>query len=157
MSRLTLWFDLYKLLIFSDLWIKKEKRLPHVFWLHFLYKWGFNSRSSHTKNSKNSTLPLGVTLSIIRYVSRVKWSNQGKGVAPFPTPRCFTYFKGSLRVRSLTLFITYLYIKTVYIYIYVCVCVCVYYIVRVLVVTKSLCGYASSQVQYNMERAQYLG
>ena len=28
-----------------------------------------------------------LTLSIIRYGSRVKWSNPGKGVAPFPTPR----------------------------------------------------------------------
>ena len=31
------------------------------------------------------------------------------------------------------------------------------YIIRVLVVTKSLCGYVSNQVQYNMESAQYLG
>ena len=28
-----------------------------------------------------------LTLSIIRYVSRVKWSNPGKRVAPSPTPR----------------------------------------------------------------------
>ena len=27
----------------------------------------------------------------IRYVSRVKWRNQGKGVAPSPTPRCSSY------------------------------------------------------------------
>ena len=43
-----------------------------------------------------------------------------------------------------------------------CVCVCIYiyiyiYIIRVLVVTKSLCGYVSNQVQYNMDSAQYLG
>ena len=37
-------------------------------------------------------------------------------------------------------------------------CVCMYiYIIRVLVVTKSLRGYASNQVQYNIESAQYLG
>ena len=36
---------------------------------------------------------------------------------------------------------------TIYIYIY---------IMRVLVVSKSLCGYVSNQVQYNMESAQYL-
>ena len=29
-----------------------------------------------------------LTLSIIRYGSRVKWSNPGKGVAPSPTPWC---------------------------------------------------------------------
>ena len=39
-----------------------------------------------------------LTLSIIRYVSRVKKSNPGKGVAPSPTPRCSSYRKGSLRV-----------------------------------------------------------
>ena len=39
-----------------------------------------------------------LTLSIIRYVSRVKWSNPGKGVATSPTPRCCSYRKGSLRV-----------------------------------------------------------
>ena len=33
-------------------------------------------------------IPLCLTLSIIRYVSRVKWSNPGKGVAPSPTPQC---------------------------------------------------------------------
>ena len=31
------------------------------------------------------------------------------------------------------------------------------YIITVLVVTKSLCGFVMNQVQYNMESAQYLG
>ena len=35
---------------------------------------------------------------IIRYVSRVKLSNPEKGVAPSPTPRCSSYWKGCLRV-----------------------------------------------------------
>ena len=39
-----------------------------------------------------------LTLSNIRYESRVKWSNPGKGVAPYPTPRCSSYWKGSLLV-----------------------------------------------------------
>ena len=30
-------------------------------------------------------------ISIIRYVSRVKWSNPGKGVAPSLIPRCCSY------------------------------------------------------------------
>ena len=33
-----------------------------------------------------------------KVLSRVKWSNPGKGVAPSPTPRCSSYWKGSLRV-----------------------------------------------------------
>ena len=43
-------------------------------------------------------IPPGLTLSIIRYGSRVKWSNPGKGVVPSPTPCCSCYLKGSLRV-----------------------------------------------------------
>ena len=41
-------------------------------------------------------MPLCLTLSIIRYVSRVKWSNPGKGVALSPTPQCRSYWKGNL-------------------------------------------------------------
>ena len=33
-----------------------------------------------------------------KVLSRVKWSNPGKGVAPSPTPRYSSYRKGSLRV-----------------------------------------------------------
>ena len=36
-------------------------------------------------------IPPCLTLSNIRYVSRVKWSNPQKGVAPSPTPRCSSY------------------------------------------------------------------
>ena len=39
-----------------------------------------------------------LTLSIIRYISRVKWSNPRKGVVPFPTPWCCSYWKGRLQV-----------------------------------------------------------
>ena len=40
----------------------------------------------------------------------------------------------------------------IYIYIYIYI-----YIITVLVITKSLCGFVSNQVHYNMESAQYLG
>ena len=39
-----------------------------------------------------------LTLSNIRYVSRVNWSNPGKGVVPSLTHRCSSYWKESLRV-----------------------------------------------------------
>ena len=39
-----------------------------------------------------------LTLGNIRYVSRLKWSSPGKGVAPSSTPRYSSYWKGSLRV-----------------------------------------------------------
>ena len=43
-------------------------------------------------------IPPSLTLSDIRYVSKVKWSNPGKGVAPSPTPWCSSYWKRSLLV-----------------------------------------------------------
>ena len=43
-------------------------------------------------------MPPCLTPSIIRYWSRVKWSNPGKGVAPSPTSRCSSYREGSLWV-----------------------------------------------------------
>ena len=62
-------------------------------------------------------MPPCLTLSIIRYGSKVKWSNPGKRVAPSPTHWSSSYWKGSLRApldygRQL-----YIYIY-IYIYIY---------------------------------------
>ena len=45
------------------------------------------------KTQKWYLMPPWLTLiNIKRYVSRVKWSNTEKGIAPFPTPRCVTYW-----------------------------------------------------------------
>ena len=41
---------------------------------------------------------LCLTLSIIKHISRVKWSNPGKSVAPSSTPWCCSYWKESLWV-----------------------------------------------------------
>ena len=43
-------------------------------------------------------MPPCLKLIIIRYGTRVKWSNPGNGVAPSPAPRCNGYCKGSLRL-----------------------------------------------------------
>ena len=43
-------------------------------------------------------IPPSLTFSIIRYISRVKRKNPGKGVAPSPTPQCSSYWKGSLQI-----------------------------------------------------------
>ena len=51
-----------------------------------------------SKTQKCYLMPPCLTLSIIRYGSRVKWNNAGKGVAPSPTPWCRSYRKGSLWV-----------------------------------------------------------
>ena len=55
---------------------------------------------SYQRLKKWYLMPPYLTLRIIRYGSRVKWSNPGKGVAPSPTPWCSSYRKGSLRLWS---------------------------------------------------------
>ena len=40
-------------------------------------------------------MPPCLTLSIIRYVLRVKWSNPGKEIAPSPTLLCSSSWKGT--------------------------------------------------------------
>ena len=57
-------------------------------------------------------MPPCLTLSIIRYGSRVKWSNPGKGAAPSHTPWCSSYRKESLWVALD-------YGRQLYIYIYI--------------------------------------
>ena len=63
---------------------------------------------SYQRLKKSYLIPPCLTLRNIRYVSRVKWSNPWKGVAPSSTPRCSSYWKGSFRIaldysRHLTL------------------------------------------------------
>ena len=63
----------------------------------------FNFRSCHTKDfQKWYLISPCLTLSNIMYVSRVKWSNQKKGVVPSPTLRCRSYWKGGIRSLSTT-------------------------------------------------------
>ena len=50
------------------------------------------------KTLKWYLIPPWLTHSNIRYASRVKWSNPGKGAVLSPTPRCSSYWKGSLLV-----------------------------------------------------------
>ena len=59
----------------------------------------FNHKSSHTKDFKKLFLMAPcLTRHIIRFGSRIKWSNPVNGVASSPTSRCSRYWKGSLRV-----------------------------------------------------------
>ena len=54
--------------------------------------WGsISSRVIPKTLKKWYLITLCLTLSIIKYVSRVKWSNTGKGVVPPHTPRCNSY------------------------------------------------------------------
>ena len=87
--------------------------------------WVQSQVESYQRLKKWYLMPPCLTLSIIRYGSRVKWSNPGNGVAPSPTPWCSSYRKGSLRVtldygRQL-----YFYIL-IYIYIYIYTCINIY-------------------------------
>ena len=72
---------------------------------------------SYQRLKKWYLVPPCLTVSIIRWGSRVKWSNLGKGVAPSLIPWCSSYWKGSLWVtldNGRQLYNLYIYI---YIYI----------------------------------------
>ena len=60
--------------------------------------WVQSQVASYQRLEKWYLIPPCLTLSNIKYVSRVKWSNPGKGVAPSPTPGYSSYWKGSLLV-----------------------------------------------------------
>ena len=60
--------------------------------------WIQSQVESYQRLKKCYLIPPCLTLSIIRYGSRIKWSNPGKRVAPSPTPWCSSYQKGSLWV-----------------------------------------------------------
>ena len=78
--------------------------------------WVQSQVESYQRLLKWYLIPPCLTLSIIRYGSRVKWSNPGNGVAPSPTHWCSSYRKGSLRSPSTMVAKFYIYI---YIYIYI--------------------------------------
>ena len=60
--------------------------------------WVQSQVESYQRFKKWYLIPPCLTLGIIRYASRVKWSNLGKGVAPFLTLWCSSYRKVSLWV-----------------------------------------------------------
>ena len=62
------------------------------------------------KTQKWYLMPPCLTLSIIRHVSRVKWSSRGKGRAPFATRRCCSLWKGAFESLLTTLYI-YIYLQ----------------------------------------------
>ena len=80
--------------------------------------WVQSQVASYQRLKKWYLIPPCLKLSNIRYLSRVKWSNPGKGVAPSPTPS--SYWKGSLLIaldysRQIYLLVsTQLYIKYLY-------------------------------------------
>ena len=80
--------------------------------------WFQSQVESYQRLKKWYLMPPCLILSIITYGSRVKWSNPGKGVAPFPTPWCSSYWKGSLWVtldysRQLYFFTIYTFVWVV--------------------------------------------
>ena len=74
--------------------------------------WVQSQVESYQRLKKWYLMPPCLTLSIIRYGSRVKWSNPGKGVAASPTPWCSKLSKrepsGHPRLWSPTFLLIYL-------------------------------------------------
>ena len=73
--------------------------------------WVQSQVKSYQRLKKWFLMPPCLTVSIIRYGSRVKWCNPGKGVAPSPIPWCSSYRKGafgspSTLVANFTLYVS---------------------------------------------------
>ena len=93
---------------FTNLW-ESNYLVGRVF-ANSLGNWGSIPVRVIPKTQTWYLIPPCLILSIIGYVSRVKWSNPGKRLAPYPTPRCSSYWKGSRRVAlnySCQLYFTY--------------------------------------------------
>ena len=86
--------------------------------------WVQSQFESYQRLKKWYLMPPCLTLSSIRYGSRVKWSNPGKGVAPSPTPWCSKLSKrepsGHPRLWSPTFYL-YIYISFTPLQILLCV------------------------------------
>ena len=80
---LSLWYD--------SIWDWECSRMIRETWVQ-------SQVESYQKLKKWYLIPPCLTLSIIRYTSRVKWVHPGKGEAPSPTPWCSSYWKGNLWV-----------------------------------------------------------
>ena len=98
--------------------------------------WVQSQVESYQSFKKWYLMPPCLTLSIIRYGSRVKWSNPGKRVAPFPTPWCSKLSKrehsSHLRLWSPTL-LTYYELKStlnVSVSVTIMLLVCIYQLVK---------------------------
>ena len=82
--------------------------LPFIFYLSFAKQLESSSEALETRVQSQAEsyqrlkkwylMPPCLTLCTIKYESRVKWSNPGKRVVPFPTLWCCSYWKGSLWV-----------------------------------------------------------
>ena len=92
---------IYMYIYIYNIWYMEKYRLiRHVSWVFAKIRetWVQFQVMSYQRLKKVYLIPSCLTLSNIRCVSRVKWSNPGKGVALSPTPRCSSYWKGSLQV-----------------------------------------------------------
>ena len=76
---------------------KCQTKGPSLFYyFRMVQETGVQSQvESYQRLKKWYSMPPCLTLSIIWWGSRVKWSNPGKRVAPSPTPRCRSCRKGS--------------------------------------------------------------
>ena len=106
-------------------WTKEKIQIIYIYIYIYIYilareTWVQSQVESYQRLKKWYLMRSCLTLSIIRYGSRVKWSDPGKGVAPSPTPWCSKLSKrepsGHPRLWSPTLLYLLIYI---YIYIYI--------------------------------------
>ena len=94
------WTELWLVPLSADAcWIPQWWRVPFNF--YYIRSWGTGVQSQvelYQRLKKWYLTTPYLTLSIIRYISRVKWSNPGKRVVSSLTPQCSSNWKRSLQV-----------------------------------------------------------
>ena len=105
-------FMFFNLFFFKIFFVYVDIHFLPIWWLHLYFcqfrefangagYWGSIPGRVIPKTQKWYLMLPCLTLGIIIYGSRVKWSNLENGVAPSPTPRWSSYWKGSLWVTWL--------------------------------------------------------
>ena len=91
-------WDFYFLFLFTFYLLYQPGHWPNKYSVHhWSGKPGFNPRSSHTKDSKMILDSALLNTQHYKVKIKVKWNNSSKGVAPSPTSRCNSYWKGDLQ------------------------------------------------------------
>ena len=91
-SSLDGFIDMFLLFISFEREREREREIEREIW------WEFYTCVRCKRHKKWYLMPPCFTLSIIRYRSRVKWSNPGKGDASFPKPQSSSYWKGGFQI-----------------------------------------------------------
>ena len=116
------------IIMFRLILVTAPNAFPDSYFINHLYVYAMIERSSSRDGSKTQKRYLlfpCLTLTIIRYVSIVRWGKPERGVATYPLQRCSSYWPGNIQLPLDYSHQLYKYIY-IYIYIYIIKMLCLY-------------------------------